>query len=151
MTERHILIAEDDTQAIESWKRDVHDFNETPGRTLRFVPHYAKSKRSALGVLDRIRVNCAVVDLRLPDDDQNVGPNDKEPLGNNVLDEILRKVGVPAVVYSGYIQEASEAVKASRIQVMQKHGGGAMKALTWLSGHDSLMSNGPQNSDQWLS
>lgn len=140
MSERFILIAEDDPQALESWERDIRDFNARPEREHKFVAQYAKSKRSALAVLDRFRINGAVIDLRLPDDDQEVKSIGTDPLGNSVLETILLQVGVPAVLYSGWVKEASGTVKASRIHCIQKKGGGAMAALEWLSEHESLMS-----------
>jgi hypothetical protein len=140
MSERFILIAEDDNEALESWGRDIKDFNAQQGREHQFIAQFAKSKRSALAVLDRVRINCAVIDLRLPDDDSDVNSSSKEPLGNNVLEQILLQVGVPAVVYSGHLVEVSDTVKASKIHRIQKQGGGAMKALEWLSEHESLMS-----------
>ena len=63
-----------------------------------------------------------------------------EAIGNDVLEKLLLEVGVPAVVYSGYTQEASELVRNSEIKVFQKAKGGAMEALHWLAGHDRLMS-----------
>jgi hypothetical protein len=47
---------------------------------------------------------------------------------------------VPAVVYSGYTQEASELVLRSEIRVIPKAKDGAMEALHWLAEHDRLMS-----------
>ena len=68
--ERIILIVEDDEEAISSWKRDIREFNQDPAHTIRYLAEFAKSKRAALRALDRTRINCAVVDLRLPEDDE---------------------------------------------------------------------------------
>lgn len=137
MAERIILIAEDDEEAIASWKRDVTEFNRNANRPFTYIAEYVKSKRAALRALDRIRVNCAAVDLRLPEED---GGEQNEPVGNDVLQRVLLEVGIPAVVYSGYPAEASDEVRSSRINIITKKGGGAMEALQWLAGHDSLMS-----------
>jgi hypothetical protein len=139
MPERVILIAEDDEEAIASWKRDITEFNRDANHLFRYVPEFVKSRRAAIGALDRIRINCAAIDLRLPEDDDAAG-HQAEPVGNDVLEKLLVEVGVPAVVYSGYPQEASERVQASAIRIMSKKGGGQMEALLWLAGHESLMS-----------
>jgi CheY-like chemotaxis protein len=140
MQERVILIAEDDPQAILSWEQDIREFNRSANQQIQYIAEYAKSKRSAIRFLDRTRVNCVAIDLRLPEDDGNPGSNATEPIGNEVLEQILLEVGVPAVVYSGYPQEASDQVRSSRIRVIGKKGGGAMEALCWLAEHESLMS-----------
>lgn len=137
MPERLILIAEDDEDQIASWKRDVTEFNREAGRPFDYVPEFAKSRGAAIRVLDRMRINCAAVDLRLPDENGAAGQT--EPVGNDVLQRLLLEIGVPAVVYSGYPQEASELVQKSQIRIIAKKGGGAMEALRWLAGHDSLM------------
>jgi CheY-like chemotaxis protein len=107
MPERLVLIAEDDEETISSWKRDVTEFNRDATQPFQFVAEYARNKREAIRALDRLRINCAVIDLRLPEGDRAAG-NNTEPLGNDVLEKLLLEVGVPAVVYSGYTQEASE-------------------------------------------
>jgi len=138
MPERLVLIAEDDEETISSWKRDITEFNRDKTQPFQFVAEYARNRRAAVQALDRLRINCAVIDLRLPEDDRTTG-NSTEPIGNDVLEKLLLEVGVPAVVYSGYTQEASELVLRSEIRVIQKAKGGAMEALHWLAGHDRLM------------
>src|ERR1700744_251650 len=138
MPERIILIAEDDEDQIASWKRDITEFNRETKFGITYVPEFVKSKNGALHALDRIRINCAAVDLRLPENDEAIGHT--QPVGNEVLQQVLLEIGVPAVVYSGYPQEASEVVRMSQIRVMEKKGGGAKEALEWLAGHESLMS-----------
>ena len=137
MPERLILIAEDDEDQIASWKRDITEFNREVGRLFDYVPEFAKSRRAALRALDRMRINCAAIDLRLPE--ENGAAAHAEPVGNDVLQRVLLEIGVPAVVYSGYPQEASEFVQKSQIKIFAKKGGGAMEALRWLAGHESLM------------
>ena len=139
MPERVILIAEDDEEQIASWKRDITEFNRDATQPFRYVPEFVKSKGAAIRALDRLRINCAVMDLRLPEEDNAAGPN-TDPVGNDILEQLLLEVGVPAVVYSGYTQEASELVRRSQIKIIDKKKDGAMEALRWLAGHESLMS-----------
>jgi ActR/RegA family two-component response regulator len=121
-----ILIVEDDEHALESWRRDIHDFNRASGKPFKYQPLYAKTLGEALKVLSRTRIDCAVVDLRLPRE-----PDDKteEATGNEVLAQLLVEVGVPAVVYSGHPAEASEVVRQSNIKVLQKQGNGGAEIL----------------------
>jgi hypothetical protein len=138
MPERIILIAEDDEDQLSSWKRDITEFNREAKYGFSFFPEYVKSKSAALRALDRIRINCAVVDLRLPETDGAAAH--AQPTGNDVLQQVLVETGVPAVVHSGYPQEASEAVRKSQIKIIEKTGGAAKGALEWLAGHEGLMS-----------
>ena len=69
MPERLVLIAEDDEETIASWMRDVTErFNKRDAKQpFQFVAEYARNRREAVRALDRLRVNCAVIDLRLPE------------------------------------------------------------------------------------
>lgn len=130
-----ILIVEDDAHTRESWQRDIRDFNRSA--VLKFHPVFAATKREALHVLSRTRVDCAVIDLRLPDGDDGSGA--AHPLGNDVLQTLLEETGVPAVVYSGYENEASEAVRRSNIRVQSKQGGAASNILAMFAEQAELM------------
>ncbi len=123
----HILIVEDDTLTIEGWERDIRDFNRRSEKAFEFRQSFATNKREALQKLSQQRFDCAVVDLRLPNspDEQGTG----EPIGNDVLHGVLRDLGIPAWVYSGYESEISEEVKASNIKVARKEGGATAAIL----------------------
>ncbi|OIQ99429.1 hypothetical protein GALL_185260 [mine drainage metagenome] len=132
-----ILIVEDDKGTRDSWDRDIRDFNRNPSSPFKFRSTFAASKREALQTLSRTRLNCAVIDLRLPDGDDETGA--AQPLGNDVLQILLEEVGIPTVVYSGYDGEASSAVLASNIRVHSKRGGEAEKILQGFSDQAGLM------------
>ncbi len=123
----HILIVEDDEHTIEGWKRDIRDFNRRADKEFSFKPEFSKNKSDALHLLSRQRIDCAVVDLRLPNsaDEQGSG----EPVGNEVLHGVLRDLGIPAYVYSAYEGEVSEEVRASNIKVARKEGGATILIL----------------------
>lgn len=139
-TTRIILIADDEKLARESWERDIAEFNEDMKANILFEAVWAENCSQAIWHFERTRINCASVDLRMPLDDKTPAPAANPATGNDVLERLLVQVGVPAVVYSGYPQEASEGVRASPIKVMMKTGGGAMTALRWLADHEPLMS-----------
>src|ERR1039457_7204052 len=86
----------------------------------------------------RARIDCAVVDLRLPEDDSDHSP-DKNPTGNDVLETLLSQSGVPAVVYSGHRQEAGAFLEATHIRIMPMEGDGQMKVLRHLATFEGLM------------
>lgn len=139
MAERIILIAEDDEDAVTSWVQDVREFNRASAGGVQFVAEYVKNRKDALRMLDRFRIDCAVVDLRMPPNGEE--PNSTgDPIGNDILARLLTDVGVPAVVYSGYPQEASDRVKSSQIQVRQKQRGGGLEILNYLASLEPLMS-----------
>ncbi|SFN20002.1 hypothetical protein [Dokdonella immobilis] len=123
----HILIVEDNPLTIEGWERDIRDFNRRSEKAFEFRQSFATNKREALQKLSRQRFDCAVVDLRLPisPDEQGTG----EPVGNDVLHGVLRDLGIPAWVYSGYESEVSEEIKASNIKVARKEGGATAAIL----------------------
>lgn len=134
--DRLILIAEDDTNAIESWERDIKEFNRDDERPIRFHAKYVRTQRQAVAELQHWNMDCAVVDLRMPVDEGGVSSCGE---GNAVLETVLAEKGIPTVVYSGYPQEASDLVRASRIRIIKKGLEGGMQVLSWLSGHEGLM------------
>jgi CheY-like chemotaxis protein len=132
-----ILIVEDDQDTRDVWSRDVKDFNRTPDAPLEFNITFAFNKQQALSLLSRTRFDCAVIDLRLPDGDaEKVAV---QPLGNEVLQELLIQVGIPAVVYSAFDGEASESIRSSNIRVHSKRGGEGAKILALFAAQADLM------------
>jgi len=106
---------------------------------MQFSPLFACTLEEAVKSLDRTRVNCAVIDIRIPR-----GANDTNSLadthGNNVLEKLLIESGIPAVVYSAYSAEVSDIVRSSNITIHSKTGGGAEKILRLLASQKPLMS-----------
>ena len=139
-SQRYILIADDDQGTLDVWERDIKDFNGEKDSKVTFVPVFAKDRDAAISCLDRTRINCASVDLRMPLGAGKPATAQAQDAGNDVLERLLIDFGVPAVVYSGYPQEVSERVRQSPIKVQMKERDGAMKALRWLADHESLMS-----------
>ena len=137
MTTRLLLIAEDDEDAIGSWKRDIREFNRN-GYGLNFEAIFAKTKLDALKDLERINFDCAVIDLRLPVsvDEMEL---DKNATGNEVVAMLLERAGIPAVVYSGHVAEAEDFSHLSCIKVIAKTGDGQMTVLKHLASFETLM------------
>jgi hypothetical protein len=139
MPELIILIAEDDENAITTWELDIREFNRANAGNIQFSAEYARNRREALQKLDRLRIDCAVADLRMPSDERGAD-GAAAPMGNDILEQVLTEVGIPAVVYSGYPQEASQRVVASQIRVLPKKLGGGMEILNLLASFEPLMS-----------
>ncbi len=140
MNECLILIVEDDANAIDSWRRDITDFNHNQtAEGFKYLPIFSSTRQSALQALSHSQINCAVIDLRIPmtDDDKNPPSNDS---GNQVLEQVLIEAGVPTIVYSGHPAEASDLVKNSNIKIMTKKGNGAAEILALLADQEGLMS-----------
>lgn len=133
----HILIVEDDESTVDGWKRDVRDFNRRTDKQFTFNPQFSTNKSDALQLLSRQRIDCAVVDLRLPNsaDEQGSG----EPMGNEVLHGVLRDLGIPAYVYSAYEGEVSDEVRASNIKIARKEGGATTVILEAFEKQAGLM------------
>lgn len=138
MQDVEILIVEDDEATREGWGRDIRDFNRQNAE-VHFNATFAVNRKEALSTLRRTRFDCAVVDLRLPDGAGAGDAGATEPFGNEVLQALLEEVGIPAVVYSGYENEASAAVKSSNIRVQGKKGGASAEILVEFSGQAALM------------
>ncbi len=132
-----ILIIEDDKLTIESWRRDIREFNRDPKNTLEFNVTFVADKQNALSLLSRTHFDCAVVDLRLPDGDISLGT--EKPLGNHVLSKLLEDIGIPTVVYSAYEGEASDEIKSSNIKIHTKKGGETQKILNSFLAQSGLM------------
>lgn len=133
----HILIVEDDESTVDGWRRDIRDFNRRADKEFEFSAQFSTNKSDALYLLSRQRIDCAVVDLRLPSsaDEQGTG----EPVGNDVLHGVLRDLGIPAYVYSAYEGEVSEEVRASNIKVARKEGGATTVILEAFEKQAGLM------------
>ncbi|WP_157515105.1 hypothetical protein [Luteimonas abyssi] len=123
----HILIVEDDESTVDGWKRDIRDFNRRADKEFEFSAQFSTNKSDALHALSRQRIDCAVIDLRLPSSPDE--PGSGEPIGNEVLHGVLRDLGIPAYVYSAYEGEVSDEVKASSIKVARKEGGATVHIL----------------------
>lgn len=133
----HILIVEDDESTVDGWKRDIRDFNRRADKEFAFSPQFSTNKSDALRLLSRQRIDCAVVDLRLPSSAGEQGSG--EPVGNEVLHGVLRDLGIPAYVYSAFEGEVSEEVRASNIKIARKEGGATTVILQELEKQAGLM------------
>jgi CheY-like chemotaxis protein len=135
-----ILIVEDDADARAAWERDIEDFNSEATDGFKYHPVFAATRAAALRELDRIRINCAVVDLRLPAGEEQDKDAVKNPIGNEIIERVLLEIGVPAVVYSGHVAEASALIRASNIRIESKRGNGGAEILQQFAAQADLMS-----------
>ncbi|MEN8134941.1 MAG: hypothetical protein ABFS18_05325 [Thermodesulfobacteriota bacterium] len=131
-----VLIAEDEDIQVQSWERDIHDFNSDNPNNIEFITVTADTVQKALKIINSQHIDCGIIDLRLPeDDDEGTSPEG----GNKILQTIINEIPIPAVVLSGYPQEAEDFVKDSMINVLEKDVGNQAKALDWLAGFAPLI------------
>ena len=119
-TEFRILIIEDSEELISSWKRDIREYNQSEGHKVTFSATFECNYKDSISRLQNERFDCAVSDLRIPNSENDGASSD--PLGNSIAEYIISHVGIPTIIYSGYIVEASETVANSPIESFQKEG-----------------------------
>jgi CheY-like chemotaxis protein len=135
---RTVLIVEDDADTVDSWRRDLRDFNQAC-ESVEFVPTYAPDAAGANSQIESTMFDCAIVDLRLPKPKSEPCLSDDDAAGNALIEKIVTEIGIPVVIHSGYPDEQREALRAFPVRCFLKQGGSAMSALGWLCTQDGLM------------
>jgi CheY-like chemotaxis protein len=100
-----MLLLEDDDLAIESFNRTIAEYNADQTKAATFEPQIVKAKDEALALMLSRRIDCAVIDIRVP---EQAGGGSDARNGNTVVEEILASLPIPVVVYSGHTQEIDE-------------------------------------------
>ncbi|MGB3453605.1 MAG: response regulator [Moheibacter sp.] len=100
MEELRLLIVEDDTEVIETYKRQIDAYNNTNGDNLKINPIFEKEKESGLEKLrdTNFVFDGAIIDLDL----KKSGGDDKS--GNEIIKEIKDNLRFPVFVISGTLQ-----------------------------------------------
>ena len=132
-----VLIAEDEELQRDIWIRGIHDYNEQHGNE-QFEHIFAITQEEAVRILHQNIVHCAAIDLRMPVGSTALG-NVTSSAGNAVIQTILEEIGIPAVICSAAIEEASQQVSNSRVKLIEKNPSSVPEALTWLASHSPLI------------
>lgn len=133
---RQILIVEDHQPTVEMWQRDIREFNDLGG--VRFEAVFALTRSAAIDALEKRRLDCAVFDLRIPQDEKS--DTETGLYGNDLIQQLVSDHGIPAVIYSAFPDEAKELTTVStQIRVVKKRQDGAIQVLRDFAALDGLM------------
>lgn len=139
MSAINILIVEDNEKEIEGWLRTI-DRTE-PFSSFRERIYYAKSHNEALKILDSIRIDVAILDLRIP----LIGNGDAAAAehGNTLAMAITKAEGIPSVILSGHTDELNDELKsAGWVKRIDRDGESQNSALSWIASNSNLIQIG---------
>ena len=139
MSVKTILVVEDEDRmitltndALDGW----NDANKAKGRC--FKAEIAKSPEGAARELYFRKIDCALVDLRLPPDEctERTDPGN----GNRLAAALLRETGIPVAIISGHTGEADpDLLGESTVRAFEKADDGYEQAVDWLAQQWELM------------
>lgn len=134
-----MLVVEDEDRMITLLKDALGDWNEANKENNRhFEALYVKSPEGAANALSSRKIDCALVDLRLPPDDKT--KDTASDNGNKLAAALLRENGIPVAIISGHPGEAEPSlVGDTTVRAFDKAGDGYEQAVDWLSDQWELM------------
>ncbi|WP_341236212.1 hypothetical protein [uncultured Sulfitobacter sp.] len=138
MKNKTILVVEDEgrmitlmQEALEEW----NNANEGNGRYFKAIP--ANTVANALEAIYDYRIDCAIVDLRLPTGD--VGKQNSPDVGNTLVSDLIITKGMPVAIVSGHPAEVDPKFTDMPVSTFDKADDGYEHALSWLGEQWSLM------------
>lgn len=136
--QHRVLLIEDDEDVTSRIRRTNDELygNASP---IKFDLIVRKTKLDALQTIKSERIDCAIVDLRLPSDATDRTDNTAET-GNSVVEEILRMLAIPIAIHSGHPTELDEKFGKVPIERFTKEAGAIEKIFQWLASLTELMS-----------
>ena len=139
MNVKTILVVEDEERMITLTNDALEDWNEANKANDRFFEAaIAKSPEGAKGELFFRKIDCALIDLRLPPDDQTKKCDADN--GNRLAAALLRKTGIPVAIISGHPGEAEpDLVDGETVKAFAKANDGYEQAVGWLAEQWELM------------
>ncbi|WP_294607170.1 response regulator [uncultured Roseovarius sp.] len=138
MNTKTILVVEDEDRMIALMKEALEDWNDAnidSGRCFKAVP--VNSIAGASEVIYDLKVDCAMVDLRLPTD--QVGKQTSPESGNALANDLILKKGMPVAIVSGYPAEMEDHLTGLPVNRFDKADDGYEQALNWLGEQWTLM------------
>ncbi|MDE2790515.1 MAG: response regulator [Paracoccaceae bacterium] len=139
MNVKTILVVEDEERMIALTNDALKDWNKANEANYRFFEAViAKSPDGAKEELFFSKIDCALIDLRLPPDD-HTKKSDADN-GNRLAAELLGKTGIPVAIISGHPGEADpDLVDGETVKVFAKADDGYEQAVSWLAEQWELM------------
>lgn len=138
MNIKTILVVEDEgrmmtlmKEALEEWNNASKDSN----RSFRAVP--VSSLKDAFDAIHDLRIDCALVDLRLPSGE--TGAKSSPETGNALATDLILKKGMPVAVVSGHPTEVDPKLAEFPLKAFDKADDGYENALSWLGEQWALM------------
>lgn len=134
-----MLVVEDEDRMVTLMKDALEAWNEASEKaSRRFEAVFVKSvEGAAKEVLDR-KIDCALIDLRLPSDDSTKLTDSSN--GNTLAASLLREIGIPVAIISGHPGEAEPSlVDGKTVRAFEKADDGYEMAVSWLAEQWALM------------
>lgn len=138
MKQMQLLLVEDNDLPIERVRTSLDAWNErneeAKGRIELIV---ARTEKEANYNLNKYRIDCAMVDIRIP---QDTGKENAK-YGNQLINTVLSERGIPIAVMSGNMADlAKEIVEQKHITRFEKGDAGIFdKAIEWFGDHWVMM------------
>lgn len=132
--EFRLLVLEDDQEELDRFSRNIEEFHETS----EIVFHHTATRtaREAIEFLDACRFDCALLDLRVPEDDGDV---EHEDVGNETLQRVVAGYALPVVVHSAYSNQLDDSFQHIPFKVIDKDVESHRDALRWFVEQAPLM------------
>lgn len=134
-----ILLVEDDPAQIDAFNDAVAAWNQANAQHERqFAIVIASTTNDARQFVEASRLDCALVDIRLP---AAAGQKPNHTNGNELIKALLVERGMPICIISGVMTELDEEI-AGKAHVKQFDKGDldtAEKAIAWLGENWSMM------------
>lgn len=133
MKRQYILFVEDEKFNHELFSYAVQDWNAAHAEQGKeFVPEIATSYEDAVTALARFKIDCALLDLRLPEKSDG---KENPTFGNKLANEVLFIQGLPLAILSGHPDEVDESLKDGELVNTFNKGdkNGFEHALAWLA------------------
>lgn len=134
-----MLVVEDEARMITLLNDALDDWNkanEVHGR--RFEAISVRSLEGAAKEIFFRKIDCALVDLRLPSDD-NTRHADSDN-GNTLVAALLHENGIPVAIISGHTGEAEPSLlDGGTVRAFEKADNGYEQAVGWLANQWELM------------
>lgn len=132
--EFRLLVLEDNEEELGRFSRNIEEFNENSD--IIFHHTATRTAREAIQSLDIHRFDCALLDLRVPEDAGGVQHEDE---GNKTLQRVVAGYALPVVVHSAYRNELDESFQHIPFEVIDKDVESHRDALKWFVEQAPLM------------
>ncbi|MBY5894895.1 response regulator [Rhizobium leguminosarum] len=140
MRRQYILFVEDEKFNHELFSYAIQDWNSAHFEEGKeFVPEIATSYEDAVTALARFKIDCALLDLRLPE--KSEGGKENPIIGNKLANEVLFIQGLPLAILSGHPDEVDESLTEGDLVRTFNKGDkdGFEQALAWLADKWEMM------------